>query len=103
MDQLADQCNRKLLADLSRQTVIDLGVARDGSFRAVRRIGIDCVAAAFTLQLTPLLLQVTDQLMPLQVRGVPTWTERGTSSIRSASAAASGFGVGKGLPSSSRH
>jgi uncharacterized protein (DUF433 family) len=41
--------------------------------------------------------------MSLQTRGAPTWTARGTSSIRSASAAASGLGVGKGLPSSRRH
>src|ERR1017187_3645488 len=40
--------------------------------------------------------KVTDRFMPLQTRDAPTWTESGTSSIRSASAIASGLGVGKG-------
>src|SRR6266704_3156814 len=102
-EQSADRWDRKLLADLARQAIVDLGVTWDWSFRAGGRIGIYRVAAAFAIQPTPLVLQVTDQIMPLQALGTPTWTERGTSSIRSASAAASGLGIGSGLPSSRRH
>ena len=70
--QSADRSDRKLLADLSRQAIVDLGVARDWSFGAAGRIGVDRVSATFTVQPTPLILQVADQLVPLQARGVPT-------------------------------
>jgi hypothetical protein len=78
-------------------------MTRDRGLRAVGRIGIDCVATAFAILPTPLLLQVADQFMPLQAQGVPTWMESSKSSIKSASVAALGLGDGKGLPSSRRH
>src|ERR1035441_5937461 len=59
--------------------------------------------SALSFQPAPLALQVPDQFMPLQTRDAPTWTESGTSSIKSASEVASGSGVGNGLPSSRRH
>src|SRR6202040_3790764 len=97
-EQSADRSDRKLMTDLAGQAVVDLGVTRDRSLGTVGRIGIEGVAAPFAIQTTPLALEVTDQFMPLQARGDPTWTESGTSSIRSASEAASGLGVGNGLP-----
>ena len=101
--QSADRGDRKLVADLARQAIVDLGMTRDGSLCSVGRIGINRVAGPFAIQPTPLLQEVTDPFMPLQGRGAPTWTESGTSSIKSASAAACGSGAGKGLPSSRRH
>ena len=59
------------MADLAGQAIIDLGVTRDRSFRAVDRIDIDRVAAAFAIQPAPPLLQVSDQFMPLQSSGRP--------------------------------
>ena len=68
----ADRGDRKLLTDLSRQAIVDLGVTRDRSFCAIGRIGIYRVATAFSIQMATLLLQVTDQFMPFQARGAPT-------------------------------
>ena len=68
----ADRNDRKLLADLSRQPIVDLGVTRDGSFRAAGRIGIYRVAATFAVHPTPLILKVSDQFVPLHARGAPT-------------------------------
>jgi hypothetical protein len=62
----------ELLADPSRQAVVYFGVTRHRSFRAVGRVGINRVTTAFAIQTTPLLLQMTDQLMPLQARRAPT-------------------------------
>jgi len=55
-DQSAGQGDCKLLTDLARQAVVDLGVTRDWSFRAVSRIGIYRVTAAFAIQTTALTL-----------------------------------------------
>ena len=47
--------------------------------------------------------RMIDQRVPFHGRGAPTCTDRGASSIRSVSGAGvSGFGAGKGLPSSTR-
>src|ERR1035441_6012156 len=99
----ADRGDRKLLADLVRQPIVDLRMTRDRSFRTVGWIGIDRMASALSFQSAPLMLQVRDKFMPLQTQDAPTWTESGTSSMRSASEVAPGSGVGKGLPSSRRH
>ena len=69
---LADRSDRKLLADLSRQAIVDLSVTGDWSFCSVGRIGVYRVAAAFAVQATPLIFQMADQFVPLQARGVPT-------------------------------
>ena len=63
--QSADRSDRKLLADLARQAIVDLGVTRHWGFRAVGGIRIDGVTAAFPIQPATVLLQVTDQFMPL--------------------------------------
>jgi hypothetical protein len=39
-EQSADRRDQKLLADLSRQAIVDLGVSWDGNFRATGRIRI---------------------------------------------------------------
>ena len=68
----ADRSDCKLLADLSREAIVDLGVARDGSFRANGRVDVDRVTAALAVQFAPLVLQMRDQRVPLHARGVPT-------------------------------
>ncbi len=68
----ADRSNRKLLADLSRQAIVDLGVTGNRSFCAVCRIKIYRVATPFAIQPAPLVLQVTNQFMPLQAQRAPT-------------------------------
>jgi hypothetical protein len=45
----ANWSDRKLLADLARQAVVDFGVSRHRSFRAVGRIRIDGVTATFPI------------------------------------------------------
>ena len=66
LQQSADWFDRKLLADLLRQTIVDFG--------AVGGIGVYRMASAFAIQVAALALQVIDQFMPLQTRGAPTWT-----------------------------
>lgn len=92
------------------QAVADITPALSGAFtddsEARQMLRLDCALSCggrFPIDPTALILQVTGEFMPLQLRGVPTWIESGTSSIRSASAVASGSGVGNGLPSSRRH
>src|ERR1035441_9082603 len=93
LGQSANRCDLKLLADLARQSIVDLAMARHWRFRAVGRIDVNAVAAAFTIQPAPLFVPIPDEVVPLQALGAPTWTDSGTSSIRSASAAASGSGA----------
>ncbi len=81
--QSADWRDRQLLADPLRQAIVDFGVT--GKRRFWSR------------------WQVIEQFMPLQARSAPTWTESGTSPIKSACAVASGLGAGSGIPSSRRH
>ena len=52
-EQSPDRRDRELLADLAGQAVVDLAVARDRGFRAVGRIGIDRVTAAFSINRHP--------------------------------------------------
>src|SRR5205085_7786626 len=50
----ADECEErsakrrdaKLLANLTCQTIVDFGVTRHWSFRAIGRVGVDCVATS---------------------------------------------------------
>jgi hypothetical protein len=97
-----DARDSKLIANLTRQPIIDLPVPRYRDVHAIRRIGVNAVASALSHEIAAVARQVIDKLVPFHNREAPTCTDSGTSSIRSASIAdASGFGVGKGLPSSS--
>src|ERR1017187_2271864 len=69
LGQSANRCDLKLLADLARQSIVDLAMARHWRFRAVGRIDVNAVAAAFTLQPGPLFVQMPDEFVPLQALG----------------------------------
>jgi hypothetical protein len=51
----AHRADRKLLTDLSRQPIVDLGVTRDGSFRAIGWIGVYRMTATLAIQAAPMM------------------------------------------------
>ena len=90
------------MADLHCEPVVDLRVAGDRNLGSADRIQIDRMSRSLAYQTTAVAVQVSDQLVPFYGLAVPTSTESGMSSIRSASgAAASALGLGNGWPSSS--
>jgi hypothetical protein len=92
----------KLLADLSCKPVVYFTMTRHWHIRTVERIRIDRVAATLSLYAASLALQMTDEFVPFHTREVPTWTDKGTASIRSASCeGVTGLGIGNGRPASS--
>ena len=93
--------NPELLADFSGETVINLGMPRYWCLFVVRRVAIDRVAAAFSIENTTVPPKVIQNFAPLHNFAALTSTVSGSSSMRSASGEdASAWGIGSGRPSS---
>jgi hypothetical protein len=61
-----------LLTDRSSRRFLDFPMSRDGNGPAILWVTIDGMASAFSVEITPVLLQVPNEVPPLHDAGIST-------------------------------